>query len=146
MEHLDILGTFKEFNYVLYKNTEEKLVNEFNKVYEILKSNGYVIGTRWDLTGGILLESDKSVIGSIFFNTSEYRSVILIQFAFVDPEYRRQGIYRTLHSYVDMFGKNFGKTDIYSYIHLENKDMVDHVSEKIGYKPLMNLVHRPIKK
>jgi hypothetical protein len=145
MNHLEILGTFNEFNYVLYEKAEPKLATECRRGYKLLQDNGNVVGGKWSLTGGILLESGEKVIAGIFFNTTDYEEAILIHLAFVDEEYRNRGIYRTLHGYIDQVGKQTGKTGVYSYIHLGNKVMVDYICEKIGYKPIMQLVQRPIK-
>lgn len=145
MNHFDILGTYEDFKYVLYTHPEVRLVNEFNRVHEIVKQQGHVVGSKWDLSGGIMLESDSKIVAGVFFNTTEYNSAILIHFAYVEPKYRQQGIYTNLHGYVDLVGRHLGKNSVYSYIHLSNTAMVDTISAKIGYTPIMQLVTRPIK-
>lgn len=144
MNHLDVLGTFADYKYTLYTETTARLLSEFGRVHEIIKLQGHVVGNRWDLTGGILLETPDSIIASIFYNADEYNSAMLIHFAYVDPEFRKRGIYKTMHSYIDSIGTYLGKSSVYSYIHLSNTSMINHISEKIGYTPIMQLVKRPI--
>lgn len=146
MNHLDILGTYREFRYVLYNIVEPNMLQEYNKVCDIIKNNGHSLHSDWDLTGGIMLENNQEVIASIFYNTTKYRTALLINVAYVEPEYRCQGIYTELHNYVDLVAKQHNMEKIYSYIHANNKPMIDSVMNKIGYSTVMHLVSREIKK
>jgi GNAT superfamily N-acetyltransferase len=146
MKYLDTLGQFKNFNYVLYTQDTEKLSAEYEKMFDILKASGFVITSHWELAGGILLEDGEKVIAGIFFNADKFSKALLVHLSYVDPEYRKLGIYTQLHHYLDLFAIENSKDDIYSYIHLTNEPMVEYIAERIGYVPLMQLVKRPVKK
>jgi GNAT superfamily N-acetyltransferase len=146
MNNLEVLEKFGDFNFTLYTECNSKLTHEYTKMYAALKDSGFTLLFDWDLTGGILVEGDNTVIAGIFFNTVKFEKTILIHLAYVDPGYRRQGIYTKLHHWLDVFGVSESKEDVYSYIHILNKPMMDYIGEKIGYTPLMQLVRRPLNK
>lgn len=140
-----ILGKFQDFDYVHYTQCE-KLQNYHDKMFHILEEKGYAItSNNWSLDEGILLENKETVIAGAFFNTSKTEHAILIHLIFVHTEFRRQGIYSTLHRLIDTLGKEKNKTSIYSYIHIDNKIMNNYVIKKIGYTPIMQVVKRKIK-
>jgi RimJ/RimL family protein N-acetyltransferase len=116
-------------------------------MYDAIKSNGWVIGSsdHWMLDSGILLENDDEIIAGAFFNLNKIKSSILILVIFVDEKYRQNGIYKKLHSLIDEVGKQENRQAVYSYIHVDNKLMNEHIMEKIGYEPVMQLVKRPIR-
>ena len=146
MNHLDVLRTYKEFKYVLYNTVEPRMQQEYIRVCNIIKNNGHSLHSDWDLTGGVMLENDREVIASIFYNTTKYKTALLINVAYVEPEYRRQGIYTELHNCVDLVAKQYNMEKIYSYIHANNRPMIDSVMSKIGYSTVMHLVSRETKK
>jgi len=111
---------------------------------EKIKDLGYLITPDWTPDRSILLENDNKVIAGIFFNTTKYNKTLLILVAYVEEEYRLQGIYSQLHRFVDLYGVSAGKESVYTYIHCDNTLMTDIVSEKIGYKPVMHLMKRNI--
>ena len=144
MDNLSILGEYSDYKYVLYTEETEKLSAEYKRMFLILKESGFTLVSHWVLDGGILLENDKDVIAGIFFNTRNFNNSLLIHIAYVDPAHRNKGIYRTLHSHIDRFSKSLNKLEIYSYIHLSNRPMVEHIGEKVGYVPVMQLVKKTL--
>lgn len=146
MNHLYLLETFKDYNYIYYKDCTDKLVYQYERMYGIIKANGHALASdAWSLDSGILLEKDDEVIAGTFFNLTKSPSSILIHVIFVEEQYRQQGIYTKMHELLNVIGKDLNRKNIYSYIHLQNKLMNEHIIEKIGYEPIMQLVKREIK-
>jgi len=140
-----ILDTFKEFNYTYYEVCD-KLKKEYDRMYGIIKAAGHALASdSWPLDAGILLENEDKIIAGAFFNLSKSQSSILIHIIFVDEEYRKSGIYTKMHSLVDLLGKEMDRDNIYSYIHMDNAVMRDYIVDKIGYKPVMQLVKREVR-
>ena len=144
---MKILDEFKNFNYTYYDSCE-KLETEYNRMYNIIKSSGYTVGSNdhWPLDAGILLENDDEVIAGAFFNFNKFKSSILILVIFVEEEHRKNGIYKRMHSLIDDIGIQKNREAVYSYIHSANDLMQQHIAKSIGYKTVMNLVSRPINK
>jgi hypothetical protein len=139
-----ILDTFKEFNYIYY-DCNDKLRTEYDRMYSIIKASGNALASdSWPLDAGILLENDNQVIAGSFFNLSKNPNSILIHIIFVEVEYRRLGIYTNMHTLINLLGKQMNRSSIYSYIHMNNHVMTDYIVDKIGYKPVMQLVKRDI--
>ncbi len=109
-----------------------------------IKELGYMVTSDWLPDKSILLEDDSNAVAGIFFNTTKYNKVVLILIAYVKEEFRQQGIYSQLHRYVDHYGTVSGKNTIYTYIHCNNILMVETISKKIGYEPVMYLMKREI--
>lgn len=145
MKNFQVLGSYKHYSYV-YHDYSQVLQKEYDRMYGIIKANGHALASdAWTLDGGILLQDDSRVIAGAFFNLTKNPSSILIHIIFVSEEHRQQGIYKKMHSLIELIGKESKRTSIYSYIHAENQVMQQHVVEKIGYKPVMHLVKREIK-
>jgi predicted GNAT family acetyltransferase len=139
-----ILDKFKEFNYMYY-NSCDKLQEEYEKMYAIIKSNGHVLQSEaWSLDAGILLENENSVIAGSFFNLSKNKNSILIHIIYVDENFRKQGIYKKMHALINQIGLEQNRKYVYSYIHTDNKPMQDYIIKKIGYEPIMSLVRKSI--
>lgn len=136
---------FQDFDFVLYQQPDEKLTREYEKMFSAIKAAGHAVASdAWPLDGGILLERGEHVIAGAFFNTSKSKSSLLIHIVYVEHEYRKQGIYKKLHTLLDDFAKSQGRSHIYSYIHVDNKTMTDVIMDKIGYEPVMTLVKRKV--
>lgn len=145
MNHLEILDHHRQYQYVYMDHCEE-LVKEYDRMYGIIKASGHALASdSWPLNGGILLKNEQDVIAGAFFNLSKSPKTILIHIIYVEEQHRKQGIYTVMHSLIDKLGKELNRTEIYSYIHAENKVMQDYLMRKIGYKPVMQLVKRAIK-
>ena len=144
--YMKILDKFKNLNYTYYDNCE-KLQTEFNRMYDLIKSNGHTVGSNanWPLDAGILLENEDEVIAGAFFNLTKIKSSVLILAIFVEEEYRKNGIYTKMHSLIDDIGNKDNRQSVYSYIHINNELMNNHIISKIGYVPVMQLVKREIK-
>ena len=139
------LDTYKEFTYTYYESCD-KLKSEYNRMYKITTENGHALESNsWQLESGILLENENEVIAGSFFNLKSRSSSVLMYLIFVEEPYRKNGIYKNMHLLIDRLGKEQGKTSIYSYIHIDNSIMQDHVEKKIGYIPLMHVVRKDIK-
>ena len=138
------LDNYKEFRYHYYE-ANDKLHNEYDRMYGIIKASGHALASdSWPLDAGILLENDDKVIAGSFFNLSKSSSSILIHIIYVEEEYRKQGIYTKMHQLINTVGKQQNRTNVYSYIHMDNYIMTNHIVDKIGYKPIMQLVKRDI--
>jgi hypothetical protein len=144
---MKILDTFKNFNYTYYNNCE-KLQTEYRRMYDEIKSRGWVVGSdnHWPLDAGILLENHDKIIAGAFFNLTKIKSSVLILVIFVEEEYRKNGIYTKMHSLIDDIGNQEGCQSVHSYIHAKNDLMQQHVAKSIGYETVMNLVTRKIKR
>lgn len=144
MNHLEILDSHGPYQYVFMNNCEE-LTTEYNRMYGIIKANGHALASdAWTLDAGILLKTDQEIIAGSFFNLSKSSSSILIHIIFVEEAHRKKGIYTKMHSLIDRLGKDLGRSNVFSYIHMNNDIMQNHVVDKIGYKPIMQLVRREI--
>ncbi len=145
MNHLQILGSHNNYQYVYLNNCEE-LKNEYNRMYSIIKDNGHALASdTWPLDAGILLKNDLEVVAGSFFNLSKSPTRILIHIIFVEEKCRQQGIYTKLHSLIDSLGKELNRTEIYSYIHADNQIMQKYLIEKIRYQPVMHLMKREVR-
>ena len=144
---MKILDQYKNFNYTYY-DTCDKLQIEYNRMFDIITSSGYTVGSNdhWPLDAGILLENDDGVIAGAFFNITKFKHSIIILAIFVEEEYRKNGIYTTMHSLIDDIGNDQNKQAVYSHIHAKNDLMQQHVAKSIGYETIMHVVRRPIKK
>jgi len=141
-----ILETYNEYNFTYYEVCD-KLSLEYDRMSGEINANGHSFGAHtWQLDAGILLENNDRVIAGAFFNLSRASNIILIKAVFVEEEFRKQGIYTKLHSLIDRLGIEQNRTMIYSYIHVNNKLMQEHMIEHIGYEPILTLVSRPIRK
>ncbi len=144
MKNLEILDTHGDYQYIYYDVCEE-LQQEYERMYGIIKANGHAIASdSWPLDAGILLRNGNDIIAGAFFNLSRSPAAILIHIIYVDDNHRRKGIYTKMHSLIDKLGKETNRTNIVSYVHMGNKIMQEHVVDKIGYKPVMQLVTRKI--
>jgi hypothetical protein len=138
------LDTYKEFTYTYYESCD-KLKLEYDKMYNIIKANGHALASdSWPLDAGILLENANTIIAGAFFNLSKSNSSILIHIIFVEEQYRKQGIYKKMHSLINTIGKEHNRHSVYSYIHSKNDLMQQHVAKSIGYQSVMHLVKRDI--
>jgi hypothetical protein len=138
------LDNYKEFKYHYYE-ANDKLRKEYDRMYGIIKASGHALASdSWPLDAGILLENDDKVIAGSFFNLSNSPSSILIHVIFVEEEYRKQGIYTKMHQLINTVGKEQNRTSVYSFIHIDNRVMTNHIVDKIGYKLIMQLVKRDI--
>lgn len=141
---MKILDTFKDFNYTYYEACDI-LKKNYDQMYDIIKANGHALSSdSWTLDAGILLENGEKVIAGAFFNLSKSTNSILIHIIYVDNEYRRQGIYKKLHSLIDLIGNEQNRHSVFSYIHNKN-ELMKYVGNSIGYEPIMQLVRRDIK-
>ena len=138
------LDTFKEFNYVFYDTASDKLLQEYDRMFNIVRSTGQAL-LQENIDSGILLENNGNVIAGAFFELNKAPNIILIQIIFVNEEFRKNGIYKKLHSLIDLIGKERNKSGVYSYIHLKNDLMQKTIADKIGYTTIMNIVRRDIK-
>ena len=144
---MKILDQYKNFNYTYY-DTCDKLQIEYNRMFDIITSSGYTVGSNdhWPLDAGILLENDDEVIAGAFFNLNKIKNSILILIIFVEEEHRKNGIYKRMHSLIDGIGNQENREAVYSYIHSKNDVMQQFVAKSIGYKTVMHLVGRRVKK
>lgn len=146
MKHLDVLGTFENFNYIYYSDKGDKFMEEYNRMYEEIHAAGHALSRDpWPVDTGIILmdDSGKSIAGA-FFNLEKYKQTVLLLLIYVNPEFRKKGIYLQLHKLIDFVGKNKGKNRLYSYIHSGNSLMTDYMIERMGYREVMKLVERDI--
>ena len=140
------LDTFKEFSYNYYENCD-KLRNVYERMFGIIKASGHALTpNEYLLDAGILLEDNNdNVIAGAFLNLSKYATVLIILIIYVDEGHRQSGIYTKIHMLIDQIGIKQSKKQIYSYIHMKNQIMQEHIMKKIGYEPIMQLVSRPVK-
>lgn len=124
MQHLTVLDSYKEFKYIFYLKNK-KLNDYYLTMYNELEKAGHAGLMIFELNGGILLESEDRVIGGSFLNFHRYNHGILILCIFVDPAYRRQGIWKTMHKCIDKIAKNKNKKEIWSAIHVNNLPMLE---------------------
>lgn len=117
------------------------LQESYTKAKEALSHHALV---DWKTDAGILVIESEEVIAGIYFDLTKYPKAVLINAAYVKPEFRRQGIYTRLHKMVNAVAKNNGKTAVYTYIHSKNDLMNEHVAVKIGYQPVMTLYRREV--
>jgi N-acetylglutamate synthase-like GNAT family acetyltransferase len=145
MKHLDVLGTFEDYNFIFYEKNE-RLEYEFTRMQHLVLRETLGVPSQFPLEFGILLENNNQVIAGTFLNLSFTKNAILILNIYVDENYRRKGIHTTMHTLIDRIGNQFDKTAIFSNFHASNKIMLDFVAKKQGYEPFSHVVKRNIKK
>jgi GNAT superfamily N-acetyltransferase len=144
MHHLEILAAHGKFNYIFYEKLEDKLISEFKRMNDNILKKGHGVRVDMDLSGGVLLEDDHQVIAGIFYNHLKYKTALLSLVIYVEPEYRQQGIYRKMVEYLEQVARNHKMEEIFAYFHVDNKIINDIGTAKIGYKPVMSLMCRPV--
>lgn len=127
--------------YELLDSSSPVLQQAYDQVMDELR---HISITRWEMEFGIIASHQGDTVGGIFFSTSKYPKALLINAAWVKPEFRRQGIYTELHQMINKVAAQQGKTHVYTYIHEENELMKKTVAEKIGYGPVMTLYQRRV--
>ena len=145
MKHLEILGQYKDYNYVYYE-INDKLISEYEKMKHLVLSQVKGIANPYPLEVGILLENNKEVIAGTFLNLSITDKIVVILNMYVDESHRRNGIHTTMHTYIDKIAVDYNKTGIYSTIHSNNHVMMNYVAKKQGYETVVQTVRRPIKR
>lgn len=138
-----ILDTHGEFNYVHYESSE-KIMIEQEKMFKHLKAAGHTtLSEPYQAHAAILLEKDDQVVAGTYMHFN-VPGVICITMSYVYDDYRGQGIYKKLHSLIDQLGREKNRMKVYSYIHAENKPMVDSIMHKIGYQIKSYMVMKTI--
>jgi hypothetical protein len=145
MEHLRKLGSFGDYDYVYFNKPTPEMMKEFNRMFAIIQDNGHALTAEpWPVDAGILLTDGKITIAGAFFNISKHKNSILLHLIFVDEEFRRQRIYTEIQKLLTLIGKFTGKKKLYSYIHVNNKVLTDHIMPLVGYVEVMKLVTRDL--
>lgn len=145
MKHLEVLGTYNDYQFVYYQ-ANEKLSSEYQRMVNLVLSNTTGFGSYYGLDAGILLENDQEIIAGAFINLSASNKGLLILTIYVNEEHRRKGIHTAMHTFIDRIANECGKTGVFSNFHSSNKVMLDHVAKKQGYEPIAYVVRRDVKK
>lgn len=126
--------------------SDNKILNVFKKMYgRFLENGGTHIPGQFQIDGAILLEDDNEVVAGIFYDLQKSLSNIYILLAFTEEEHRRKGIYKKFHNLIDTIGKDHGRIGVNSFMGLNDTLMVNTIASTVGYKPIFQVVHRPIK-
>lgn len=144
MKHLEILGHYKDYNYVYYE-VNDKLTYEYERMKYLVLNQTRGMADPHPLEAGILLEKDDEIIAGTFLNLSLADKILLILNIYVDEPHRRNGIHTTMHTFIDKIAISKNKTGIYSNIHASNKIMMEHVAKKQGYETVVQTVRRSVK-
>ena len=94
----------------------------------------------------ILLEDENEVVAGIFYDLQKSLSSVYILLAVTNDGHRKKGIYKKMHSLIDIIGKSHGRVGVTSFMGLDNDLLTDTIARTVGYKPIFQVMHRPIKK
>ena len=144
MKHLQELGLYKNYTYRYY-DANDHLASEYEKMKMLVLNETKGAADPHQLDLGILLEADNEVIAGAFLNSTMAEKVLLVLNIYVNESHRQQGIYTTLHTFIDQIAKDLGKTKIFSNIHASNKLMVDVIMEKQQYQHFSYIVQRAVR-
>ena len=153
------IGSFESFTFNHYEcynididfyndsETDNKVLSVFKDMYKrFLEQGGTHVPGKFQIDGAILLENEEEIIAGIFYDLQKSLSNIYILLAFTEKDYRRKGIYKMLHNFIDQIGSEHGRIGVNSFMGLEDTLMIETIAGSVGYKPLFQVVHRPIKK
>jgi hypothetical protein len=134
------------FEFEDIESSDNRILTIFKGMYQRYLDNGgaHIRGTL-NIDGAILLENDNEVIAAIFYDLQRSVSNIYILLAFTEPNHRMKGIYKKLHSLIDIVGKDHGRVGVTSFIGVHDQVMLNTIAKNIGYTHLYQVVYRPIK-
>jgi hypothetical protein len=141
--HYSNCDLYIDFDNAQDQNKVSKIFKDMYQTY-LSKGGSNVPGTL-HIDGAVLLEKDQSPVAAIFYDLQKSISNVTIVLAFVDENFRRQGLYRKLHSLIDVIGKEHGRIGVVSFMSFKDSLMIDTIGKSIGYTPIYQLVHREIK-
>jgi hypothetical protein len=73
----------------------------------------------------IFADIDGEVAGFIVFNIqNDFQKTTWIVLGTVFEKYRRRGLYKIMHDYLEKIAKNSGSAQINSHVHFENQSML----------------------
>ena len=129
----------------LSQTDDHVVLKEFTRMYsEYLKEGGKGLPGFIHVDGAIFLENDDSVVAGIFYNLKQSTSNLYVVLAFVEKQYRGNGIYKKLHNLIDVVARLYDKKGIISFISLDDTVMLNTISKSVGYNPIYQLVHRAV--
>jgi hypothetical protein len=139
----EILDRFKNYNFVHYSDRSEKIFKLYENMYDEYIKLGFIhVSNESEIDGAIILENGEEIIGGIFYSVTRSPGNLFIMLAFVNENFRNNGIYKKFHTLITEIALKKNKKYILSLIDLSNKLMLDTVSKSVGYKPAMQLFLR----
>jgi hypothetical protein len=119
----------------------------FLKNYADLIEQGYsnplLIGS--NKTKSVYAVIDDQIVGAIIFEIQDdvVNKTTWILLSAVSKEFRRRGIFKIMHNYVEGYGKASGSKLIASMIHIDNKDALAS-SASVGRFPVFYKTEKSI--
>ena len=127
--------------------SDNRILSIFKDMYnKYLDTGGIHIPGKFQIDGAILLEDENEVVAGIFYDLQKSLSSVYILLAVTNDGHRKKGIYKKMHSLIDVVGKSHGRVGVTSFMGLDNNLLTDTIARTVGYKPIFQVMHRPIKK
>lgn len=147
MNKVTTLTSVMNFDLNWYTEMNLDIGSYYHKLHNNYKKEGYIMLNNFppESTGALIFEKNNIRAAGLFYNSLKYKNALWINLAYVEKEYRRLGLYKTMHFYVEEIACNQSKNQICSSIHVENKNMVDTIGKLVGYEPLMLVVSKKVK-
>jgi GNAT superfamily N-acetyltransferase len=96
-----------------------------------------------DVHGVIWANDDHTPAGALFYDLekSQQGGGLWIVLVYVEPAYRQQGIYKSLHLEANKVAKAHGLTRVVTWFSLNNKKMFQ-IGKSVGYNGTMVIMER----
>ncbi len=103
--------------------------------------------TLWnDKTCGVIYaQHEEKIVGQITYDTQNVvaSGALWIVLSYTEETYRRLGIYKILHRYLDKFAKDNNFTEVASFVHIRNENQIQAL-DSVGKKPIFYVVGKRI--
>jgi GNAT superfamily N-acetyltransferase len=96
-----------------------------------------------DVHGVIWAKINNEVVGALFYDLerSKDSSGVWVVLAYVDTEFRQQGIYKELHNFLSSITKDLGRNRVVTWMNVNNQKMFQ-IGKSVGYKGVMVIMER----
>lgn len=98
-----------------------------------------------DVHGVIWAKINNEVVGALFYDLerSKESSGVWVVLAYVEPQYRNQGIYKKLHNYLTGVTKDLGRSRVVTWMNINNHKMFE-IGKTVGYHGVMVIMERKV--
>ena len=125
-------------------NTNEYFVNQLTSLNSSGKGR-QLPNSMPDVHGVIWAKDGDTTAGALFYDLEKSREGggLWIVLVYVEPAYRQQGIYKSLHREVNKVAADNGLTRVVTWFSLNNKKMFQ-IGKSVGYNGTMVIMERHI--
>lgn len=144
----------KSSKFITHKGIEVTFENEscnssddyFLKKLEDINSTNHgrsIKNSLPDVHGVIWAKINNDIVGGIFYDLERSKDSggVWVVLAYVDSEFRQQGIYKELHNRLSVLATEIGRTRIVTWFNLNNQKMFQ-IGKSVGYQGVMMIMER----